>query len=634
MATLHNELPQAELGHYQEHIAAKLLATINDPALHVWFGINYLRRVSDIDAIIWHEDVGVFVVEIKGVPLSAVLRFGRHACEIQDRPSTQTPQHQALRAMYDLKNWLGAHSLSPYMVPTVLWPRFRKADWRQRWSGDPDTANLSSSFLFLDDLQGGAGHFQKQLRSVWTNPPVGKGGGTFHHTKEALDLFSTALTKLATPTPTPSDLERLRVLEGQVSAQVLKKHLDTKARHVVFRGYPGTGKTFRLLRLGLAYAQEGKQCLFVCFNKVLASDTTRMLSHSTILAATSRTLEVVDIYAMLSLYAAPFGVELPPNAPASHDQWAALVIAELQSHEGQGLPKYDAILVDEAQDLPAWTLEFLQLFAADRTRWFFADGPNQSLYGETPAWLEGLRGTAQVEQLRRNFRNTRPGFLLAQVYCDYAPDISKAIAGLGKAQGGSSQLFFEFARPSGEVPAVVPIDDARVWSGHSGEVLDSFGIDLQEEVMTSEIAALIMAELEKLQDEQYPIDLLVLVPDTQSAWAGWARRALAMVCKDREGYEYIDYVDEACRRRVAHRTQVRLATFHSARGIEACRVLVLGIEQLMSVAQQVGISHRNLGYVVLSRALFQTTVGRVVSRRTSDCGLFIERVVQALHSAQ
>ncbi len=200
-------------------------------------------------------------------------------------------------------------------------------------------------------------------------------------------------------------------------------------------------------------------------------------------------------------------------------------------------------------------------------------------------------------------------------------------------RGGASQLVFEFARPGGEIPAVVPIDDGRVWVGYSGGALDSFGIDMQEEVMTSEIAALIMAESEKLEDEQYPIDLLVLVPDTESTWARWARRALAVVCKSKEGYDYVDYVDEACRRHIAQRTQIRLATFHSARGIEACRVLVLGIEQLMALSQRVEINHRNLGYVVLSRALFQTTVGRVASRKTSECGLFIERVVQALHKA-
>ncbi len=436
MARLHNELPQPQQGHYQEHVAAKLLASVQDDALHVWFGINYLQRVSDIDVILWHEDVGVFVVEIKGVPLSAVLRFGRSACVIEGRPSTLTPQHQASKAMYDLKNWLGASSSSPYMVPTVLWPRVQRADWERRWSSDKETANLASSFLFLDDLQAGPQLFKERLRSIWSNPAIGKSGGLFHHTIEAIKLFDTALTKLTTPTPTPSDLERLRTLERQVSTQLLTKYLNTNARHVVFRGYPGTGKTFRLLRLGLAYAQEGKQCLFVCFNKVLASDIKRMLSHSTILSETSRTLEVLDIYAMLSLHAAPFGVEFSPNAPASHDEWAALVIEELRRQGEEGLPKYDAVLVDEAQDLPTWTLELLTLFASDATKWFFADGPNQSLYGETPPWLEKLRGSAQIEQLRRNFRNTRPGFLLAQGYCDHAPDISKAVASLGRSQGG------------------------------------------------------------------------------------------------------------------------------------------------------------------------------------------------------
>jgi KaiC/GvpD/RAD55 family RecA-like ATPase len=43
-------------------------------------------------------------------------------------------------------------------------------------------------------------------------------------------------------------------------------------------GPPGTGKTFRLLQIGIMHARENAKVLFCCFNQVLASDINRILN--------------------------------------------------------------------------------------------------------------------------------------------------------------------------------------------------------------------------------------------------------------------------------------------------------------------------------------------------------------------
>jgi hypothetical protein len=146
-----------------------------------------------------------------------------------------------------------------------------------------------------------------------------------------------------------------------------------------------------------------------------------------------------------------------------------------------------------------------------------------------------------------------------------------------------------FERPVGAPPRIRHIDVSALWATPLSE---HDLAELQPKVMATGIADAISNELEELGEKQYPVDLLVLVPDTNSSWTQWTRAALEGL-----NHEFLDYTRTDLRRAIPRREQIRLCTYHSARGIEA-----------LQVADKTGSPHRNLGYIVLSRALLRTTV--------------------------
>jgi hypothetical protein len=104
-----------------------------------------------------------------------------------------------------------------------------------------------------------------------------------------------------------------------------------------------------------------------------------------------------------------------------------------------------------------------------------------------------------------------------------------------------------------------------------------------------------------------PSDILILVPFAKAKknkpWKEVAVDACAKVQHD-----YIDYTDRSLRRATYSPNDVRIATFHSSRGIEACHSIVLGFECLSGAGKEQDLVAANLGYIALTRSLFETDV--------------------------
>jgi hypothetical protein len=105
----------------------------------------------------------------------------------------------------------------------------------------------------------------------------------------------------------------------------------------------------------------------------------------------------------------------------------------------------------------------------------------------------------------------------------------------------------------------------------------------------------------KLENSEKPIDILVLVPHSNSQ----EYRAFVAAIEKLQ-FPYIDYVVDENRRDIAGTSMVRLCTFHSARGLEGHRVIILGFQSIKKDPDtEVAL---NLGYITLSRSLFETTI--------------------------
>jgi len=387
----------------------------------------------------------------------------------------------------------------------------------------------------------------------------------------------------------------LRIIEDRVTKETLNEALPGSGKRIFYYGYPGTGKTFRLLQLGVAHALTGYKVLFSCFNRVLAADIRRLLSHSDKLPLAGGSLLAQDIFAIASDYA-----DGQP-AQGDYDKWGEAVLTDMKTI-ADILPKYDTILIDEAQDMKDWSLEMLELLSAPNATFCIAGGAGQNLYGESSKWLAKFAEAAKQRRLNRNFRNTAPVGRLAHVFYEAALDakrIPNVLKKFSPKPTKDSEQMPLFERLEGRIPSMVNIDETA-----SENTTSEDGItETHFKTIVGECKRIIKGQLDQLRPDERHLDLLILVPKQKCLERTWALEAI----KDLE-VSYIDYTDEDCRRYIAQPDMVRLCTFHSARGVEGTRVIILGIERLEDLSQEVGVSLNNLGYVTLSRAVFECLI--------------------------
>ncbi len=69
------------------------------------------------------------------------------------------------------------------------------------------------------------------------------------------------------------------------------------------------------------------------------------------------------------------------------------------------LPKYETVLIDEAQDMKDWALEMLELLSTPNATVCVAAGSGQELYGQSARWLKNFKQDASRKiPLKRIFR--------------------------------------------------------------------------------------------------------------------------------------------------------------------------------------------------------------------------------------
>ena len=182
---------------------------------------------------------------------------------------------------------------------------------------------------------------------------------------------------------------------------------------VLVEGAAGSGKTFLALNRALAFAREGRNTLFVCFNKELAVWIRRLVHEDPTTAEFRNLLTIKHFHGLAADLAAEAGIGFRPvdggfrteafwndEVPDLMEQ--AIVNLDLGGREVH----FDAIVVDEAQDFSlGWWYVLTQslLSESDGPLYAFMD-PNQSLRGEVQ-WPDVEFATRF--KLTINCRNTR-----------------------------------------------------------------------------------------------------------------------------------------------------------------------------------------------------------------------------------
>ena len=159
-----------------------------------------------------------------------------------------------------------------------------------------------------------------------------------------------------------------------------KERLDVAARlgdtnrTFLVTGSVGTGKTYLAERWARRCATRGERTLVVCYNRPISEDIAQRLDDTDITVHT--------FHRLVELLLKPLGFVIPESPPTAW--WRDVPAQELLQRVDDVRERFDAIIVDEAQDFSAlWirALEALLSPSGPRRLLMLAD-PDQTIYAE------------------------------------------------------------------------------------------------------------------------------------------------------------------------------------------------------------------------------------------------------------
>ncbi len=433
-----------------------------DEAYVVYHSVDWVLAGRDgpiqgeADFIVAHPEEGVLVLEAKGGALaydpktrrwSQSGHSGRHLLD-------EDPFHQARDEM---------HSLIDILSAQPGWER-----WRPSYgygvafpdgSYDAPAHPAAPSEVAID--RGDMGRLAERIREVmryWRRE-----GRRFGD--EGMEALAAALgfrVEVRTPLKLRFDEEDRTIVElTDDQAWIMSFVLHRKRAAVT--GPAGSGKTMLAIQLAKRLADEGHRTLLTCFNRRLGE----YLAEAT---NGFKGLDATPFHELCVGTAKEAGISLPeasaePNSPSfEHELPGALE----QAARKLG-PRYDAMVVDEAQDFREWwwpALLSLHEEPDEGMLYLFADD-NQNLYGGRIPLPEDC----WCPPLPANLRNTKAIHEFVSVFYD----------GVGKPTGKG---------PPGRAPVVLGYRD-------------------DEEL--AHLLAVVLTDL--VQEEKIPLDdIAVLTP--------------------------------------------------------------------------------------------------------------------------
>lgn len=344
---------------------------------------------GDIDCMVYHRKHGFLVIEVKG---GGIVRSGRtwHSHGSQGQFEIQNPIEQAQKSLYflssQLKEWAQPHQQKGACFP----PR---VDWMVAF---PDTASLELGL----DLPAS----RCLLKADMANPEAA-----------LLRAFAaSALWEHHEPSPIWEDdfLKRLTIsevgplLRWKMDLEAEGMDTATRSQQAVldackllprFRvlGRAGSGKTVLAVHKARQWAGEGRTAL-LCFNRLLAEDIqsrTRACSN----------LDVGTFHEFARRLLESSGFVWPEKPEATF--WASIPDLLIEHLEANPQLRWDAVVVDEAQDFRAewWVVLEQMLSPTGRRRMALFLDDRQNLQRVEASLPEGLVPLL----LERSVRSTR-----------------------------------------------------------------------------------------------------------------------------------------------------------------------------------------------------------------------------------
>lgn len=429
----------------------------------VYYELHFIGptgREGEIDFLCVHRVHGVLVIECKG---KGVRRSGAGGWERQDddgwEPMKRSPFAQAQRQMHQMikllkKRWsevIGSNDVIgsngehlPFLFGyAAAFPRADADEDGLRPLDVPrevcfDVSDLGDMRRAVDRC---LHHWRKSARR---SLPALDAPAFKRFRKKALHPPFGVIARMSSEiradehTLVRVSAEQARVMSGLWSM-----------RRIAVVGGAGTGKTLLAMEAAERYADRGDDVLFVCFNRPLADTLAAQLARED----EPGSLLVLNFHRLCAwAHRETFGsqMDVPDDRDARTLFWresAAFFYAD--ALDAEKMSKFDAIVVDEAQDFADtwWSALLSALKDPDSGRLILFADPRQDLY-ERKATLP----VVNEFELTVNFRNTK---------C-----IAKEVARqLGEAQSSAAQC------PVGVAPVVHKITEKTDVKRQVGELI-------------------------------------------------------------------------------------------------------------------------------------------------------------------
>jgi DNA polymerase III delta prime subunit len=619
MVNLHTRLPHYNAkGPTGEYIAAMWVDDNLDESWHAWFQVNWLANVREMDQILAHPKHGVFVIEVKGHKIGEIAEFSPNDGKFTDGQKGN-PNVQAHRAKQQLASWLKQRSDTgqrqvPWLESTSWFPRVNILEFQAKFP-HPDVDKQADSMIFADDMK--PVEFLAALRSARSNPPIGA-AAKFHpndFAQRVTWMIEELDASLVTDTPTPTVQPPKQPKKSAVDTIAVRATEYSKPDHtnVVFAGGPGTGKTSTLLAIGRERARRGERVLYLTYNKVLAANVRAQLRDMSREDQVNGFgppegwnvigLDLWDFYRRVTDKPLPLKM-----TTARYTRWERKYGRMLKRAVRKGLEKFDAILVDEIQDVTDVGLEYVFAAAKEATALYAGYGYGQALYrGESGQKLTEWLETAERLELERSYRASKPAHLVIKAFIEHGTDAETAVNEIeGLSMEDKMLILAGEPRKRGNADSDKSPGNIRL-KNRDGATVDSniYVWELHE----------FLREVRK-PDGTY--DAMILMRRVSNTVAEACRQAL-------RGGEipFVDLLDEKNRRNATPEGHVKLVTMNSSRGLSAANVLVIGFDDIKGDGQGA-----NLASVALSRATEQTVVV-CATDSTSPSVLMLRKVLDA-----
>lgn len=351
------------------------------------------------------------------------------------------------------------------------------------------------------------------------------------------------------------------------------------AGHRIIRGVAGSGKTLVLVHRArtLARLMPHKQVLVTCYTRSLASQLRAQLEDLP-------NVEVVNLNVLMSKVIRKAGLQ----DPSHKGDWEKVPAVALEAIRALNGHRYQAVMIDEAQDFDTTELEFcVELLEAndpDQQDLVIVADSAQNIFRKKFRWKDaGIKAQGRTRILRVNYRNTREilefayGFLTADplIGAEETPDQDDEL----------TIIPAESAERSGPKPTVTITGDA---GSEIAAVVEQVKGWYSHRLRARSIAVLMAKQAPDRRGER-----VVKALEDAEIPAFWVSDPSQSTNKNLAGS-----ADEP----------VIVSTIHSAKGLEFPRVVVCGLAAGGAHDAERLIADRKTLYVGFTRAVEELAV--------------------------